>query len=333
MSTSVVTPTEVADPFNGQEVSGEEYVNYRLTGELPERFKTVEQKTEPPAPTGETVEGQEPSEAEQETGKERDEHGKFKAKEDEALFSPEQQKAFDRAFRKREAKLRREYEDRLAQASSNTQATDPAKEPENADESSEPKRPELPKLADYQGTIEEYDKEVAEYPAKLQAFLDAQRQTAEKQTAFKKRLETSEKAAKKAHPDYAEEFDKLQAEIQAGEEVGLPAHVLQAIAEDADDPHELTYHLITNRDEWQRFTNLSPKEALREVLKLEAKMQVSKDSKEPAPVKKEAKTKAPAPPDPVGARPVVAAFDVNDEKLSAEEWREKREAQLAKRRA
>ena len=183
-------------------------------------------------------------------------------------------------------------------------------------------------------SIEEYDKEVAEYPEKLRAFLDAQRQVSEQAKSFKERLEKSEKAAKKAHPDYEEEFSKLQTEIQAGEEIGLPPHVLKAIAEDADDPHELTYHLITNRDEWQRFTNLSPKDALREVLKLEAKLQVTKDApKEPAPKPKKAETKAPPPPDPVGARPVVAAFDVNDEKLSADEWLEKRNAQLAKKRA
>lgn len=43
-------------------------------------------------------------------------------------------------------------------------------------------------------------------------------------------------------------------------------------------------------------------------------------------------TKAPPPPDPVGARPVVATFDANDENMSADEWREKREAQLAAKR-
>jgi hypothetical protein len=43
-------------------------------------------------------------------------------------------------------------------------------------------------------------------------------------------------------------------------------------------------------------------------------------------------TNAPPPPDPVSARPVVAAFDANDESLSADEWLEKREAQLAAKR-
>src|ERR1051326_8488733 len=133
MSTSVITPTEAPDPFRGETPSHEEYVNYRLTGELPERYKT-EQTTEPSAPTGETVEGKEPSETEQKTGQERDEQGKFRAK--EPLFNEEQQKAFDNAFRKREAKLRREYEERLAEASKHS-----SKEATAADETpDEPKR-------------------------------------------------------------------------------------------------------------------------------------------------------------------------------------------------
>lgn len=331
MAATVITPTEVVDPFKGETPTLEQYNAYRDKGELPEHLKEeVEQKTEPSATEKvETAEGKEPSEAEQKTGQERDENGQFKAK---PLFNDEQQKVFDREFRKREAKLRRELEDE--RQTSKQQATTAAKESENLDDASEPKRPELPKLADYKGTIEEYDKEVAEYPDKLRGFLDAQRQSQEQTKTLRTRLTESEKAAKKAHPDYADEFEKLQTEIQAGDEIGLPNHVLKAIAEDAEDPHELTYHLITNRAEWQKFTNLSQKEALREVLKLDAKLQLSKESaKESAPNKKKAETKAPAPPDPVGARAVVSAFDVNDEKLSADEWLEKRNAQLAKKRA
>lgn len=327
MAATVVTPTETPDPFKGNSTTVEEYELWRTKGELPERLKpveTVEQKTEPPATEKvETAEGQEPSKTEQEKPEhepERDEKGKFKA----AEFTPEQQATFDRAFRRKEAKLRREYEERIAALEAQGKA--PGKEPEAA-ENLEPKRPEPPKLADYPGTIEEYQKEVDEYPAKLQGYLEAQRQFNDRQNTIKTRLANSEKAAIKAHPDYQEKFDELRSEIQNGEEIGLPDHVLKAIGEDADDPYELTYQLLSDRKEYQRFTSLkSEKEALREVLKFESRLQSAKQT--PAPQKK-AETKAPPPPDPVGARPVVSAFDVNDEKLSADEWREKREQQLA----
>ncbi|MGB9072734.1 MAG: hypothetical protein WCC22_08680 [Terriglobales bacterium] len=43
-------------------------------------------------------------------------------------------------------------------------------------------------------------------------------------------------------------------------------------------------------------------------------------------------TRAPAPPEPVGARATATAFDVSDEKISADEWARQRNEQLAKRR-
>src|ERR1039458_4871211 len=168
-----VAPVEAPDPFKGGEPSFEEYSKYRKDGELPERFKPEEEKkpeTETPAApkTGETEEGKEPSPEQEKKERERDEQGKFKAPEKEPLFNAEQQKAFDRAFSKREAKIRREFEDRYK--TSVPQGTQPVKTAENI-VPTEPQRPEPPKLSTYKGTVEEYDKELADFPAKLQAFL------------------------------------------------------------------------------------------------------------------------------------------------------------------
>jgi hypothetical protein len=318
--------TEAPDPFQGQTPTLAEFDSWRTSGELPERFKAPE--TEPPATEKvETADGQEPPKVEQEKPEqERDADGKFKPK--EPMFSADQQKAFDRAFAKREAKLRREYDERIAAIESSTkQATPPAKEATQA--AAEPTPPELPNLATFQGTAEEYDKLLKEYPKKLEAYLEATRQSKEQQQSLQQKIAASEAKARKDHPDYEELFTGLLDDVKNGEEPPLPDHLLKAISEDTEDPHAIAYHLAKNRDEYRRFVALSPAQALREVLKLEIKLQTPA----PAPVVKPAPKAAEkyAPIEPVGARAVSKAFDVTDESLSADEWRKKRDEQIAKR--
>jgi hypothetical protein len=346
-----VVPVEAPDPFQGQEPTFEEFSEYRKDGKLPERFESAaaapKKENQTPTAKAGSSEGEQPSETEQEKQErekqERDDKGKFKAGEkktsDDPLFTPEQQKAFDNAFRKREAKLRREFEQRYAaRTSENTQDTPPAKAAaaaaETTDASGEPKPPTPPNLTTWTGTVEQYDRALGEFPAKLKAFYDAQRQQEQQTAVLQDRLATSEKATLKAHPDYKETFDALAAEIRAGDEDPLPPHVLRAIAEESEDPHGLTYHLAKNREEYQRLASITnPVEALRQVLRLEAKLQTSGDNAASAPDKNaKPKTAAPAPPEPVGARATATAFDVTDEKLSPDEWAAQRNAQLAKKR-
>jgi hypothetical protein len=325
-------PVEAADPFKGGEPTFTEYSKYREDGTIPERFaasipvvEKVEEKIEAPAPKSETVEGKEPSETEQEKKeRERDDRGKFAKK---VEFSPEQQEAFDRAFRKKEAKLRREFEQRYAAQTSVPQAT-AAEKPETA-ANAEPKKPELPKLSTYKGTVEEYDKEVADYPAKLQAFLDSQSQYRDRVNTISKRIETSEAQAIKTYPDFKEEVQSLFDDVKNHEEPILPPHVLKAISEEAEDPLGLTYHLAKNREEFRRLAALSPQETLREVLKLDFKLGAAKSL--PAPAKTEP-TPKPKPPEPVGGRATSSAFDVTDEKMDADDWARQRNKQLAERR-
>lgn len=323
-TTAPAVPVETPDPFKGGETSFEEYSKYRKDGTVPERFKaeTKEEPKEPSEAKAETVEGKEPSkEAEQEKAEqERDEQGKFRKK---VEFTPEQQEAFDRAFRKREAKLRREFEERYAKTSE-AQAT-PAEKAETADADETPTRPELPKVSEFKGTLEEYDKAVAEYPAKLQAFLDHERQSQERAQSVAQRLTTSEAKAVKAHSDYQTEVEALYEDIRNDEEPKFRDDIIATIAEESEDPHELTYYLAKNRAEFRRIAALEPHQVLREVLKLELRMQAA-----PAPDKKPAEPK-PKPPAPVGARATSSAFDVNDTSLSPDEWARQRNEQLSKR--
>lgn len=330
------------DPFNGQEPSFAEFSEFRKTGTVPPRFTAApEVKTDekpevktseaPPKEEAKTAEAKEASETEQEK-QERDEQGKFKAKEKEPLFSADQQKAFDRAFAKREAKLRREFDEQIAaQKSSSAQVTAPAKEPEKA-ASSEPAAPELPDITTFDGTAEQFQAALKEYPAKLKAYLDATRQYEEGVKTIQKKLSDSEAGVQKVHPEYKQSYSDLLADVESGDEPGLPHHVLRAIVEDADDPHQITFHLAENREEYRRFAQLNPVQAVREVLRLELKLQGEKPTApKPAQEPKPRQTSAPAPPEPVGARATAKAFDANDESLSADDWAKKRWEQVHKR--
>lgn len=339
MSEATPAVAEVHDPFNGQSPSFEEFSKFRETGEVPERFKPAAPEPKPAATEQEAkpAEDKGTSEAEQEQKQEREQDGKFKAKDKEPLFSADQQKAFDRAFAKREAKLRREFEEQIAalKTSSTTQATAPAKEPTKEAATTEPQPPEIPDITTFPGSAEEFQKALKEYPAKLAAYLKAQSEHEASVKSLQKRLADSEAAARKEHADFQDQFDGLVADVESGEEPKLPQEVLKAIAEETDDPHGITYHLAANRDEYRRLAELTPNQALKEVLKLEFKLQREKEAAKakPAQEPKPRQTSAPAPPEPVGARATAKAFDVNDESLSADEWAKKRnELVFGKRR-
>ena len=316
--------TVAPDPFGTEPTTLAEFSAYREKGELPERFKPAE----PPATEKvETDDGKEPPKTEQEKAQERDDQGKFKAK--EPLFDEAQQKAFDRAFAKREAKLRREYDERIAALESSTIRPTPAAKEATPAAPSEPTPPEIPNLVTFKGTAEEYDKLLNEYPKKLEAYLDAQRSVKEKQQTLQQKITQSEAKTKQAHPDYESEFNKLLEDVKDGEEPGLPDYLLKTIAEETDDPHAIAYHLAKNREEYKRLVSLSPAQALREVIKLEIKLGTPAPAPEVKPAPKAAEKFT--PPEPVGARATSKAFDVNDESMSAEEWARKRNEQLSKR--
>lgn len=323
------------DVFQGQEPTFAEYSQYRKDGTVPERFKPAAaepKQEEKPAATQEEAKTEGDKGASQsEQDKERDEQGKFKAK-NEPLFTPDQQKAFDKAFARREAKLRREYDERIAAIESKqSQGAAPAKEPTQEAASSEPQPPEIPDITTFAGTAEEFQQALKDYPAKLAAYLDVKRTHEESAKTLAKRLADSEAAARKAHADFQEQFDGLIADVESGEEQKLSQHVLKAIAEDTDDPHGLTYYLATNREEYRRLAELAPNQALKEVLKLEFKLQREKEPAKAAPAQEanqKPTSKAPPPVEPVAARQTSKAFDVNDESMSADEWAAKRNKQV-----
>jgi len=328
---------EAQDPFQGQEPTFEEFSKFRESGEVPERFKPA---PVPPAATQEEAKPAEEkgtSEAEQEQEQERSEDGKFKAKK-EPLLTQEQ---FDRAFRKREGKLRREYDEKIAALESKLQQVQaPAKKPPTNAATSEPREPELelPDLETFTGTFEEYKQVIRErtqqHAEKVAEFRETRRKNEETKKGLIKKLEKSAKELMKEYPDFEDVDTAFKQDIQNGEEVSMPQHLFDAIVQDTDDPQRIMYHLQTNRDEYRRLTELSPNLAAKEIHRLEFKFQQDKVKSNAAPAQepKPRQTSAPPPPETVGARATAKAFDVNDETLSADEWAKKRNEQVYKRR-
>jgi tetratricopeptide (TPR) repeat protein len=344
MSEQVVAPAEAVDPFEGKEVSFEEFSNYRKTGEVPERIK-AEAPKEPPVAQAETVDGEEPAkEAEQEkAGPDRDDQGKFRKK---VEFSPEQQEVLNREIKRAKEKARREAEQQYTAKTSVTQATAAEVKPENAATAEsahfnpdgspkEPKPPKHPgKLRDYPGTIEEYDTALEEfdkafevYPAQKAAFIEATRQYSSRKATVDKRLADSWAKASKAFPDYAEKFAELSKDVSDGIEPSFPVHVNEAINSHTLDPFAVNYFLLTHNEEYRKLAAISSfADAIAEVKEIEFKLRQS-----PAPDKKPAPPK-PKPPSPVSGAASATAFDVSDTSLSPDEWAKLRNEQLAKRR-
>ncbi len=114
----------------------------------------------------------------------------------------------------------------------------------------------------------------------------------------------------------------------AADHMGVPREAIDYLGHvlaDTDNGYEIFLALGDNPDAIAMLARLHPLEMQRSILQLSREMsqQQQQDPKKP-------KTAAPPPPDPVGARATATAFDVNDDKMSSEEWSRKRTEQRRK---
>jgi hypothetical protein len=346
MSEQVVAPAEAVDPFEGKEVSFEEFSNYRKTGEVPERIK-AEAPKEPPAAQAETVDGEEPAkEAEQEQREsDRDSKGRFAAK-PKVEFNPDQQEILNREIkrakdigrRQAEETLRGEYEKKYAPKTSETQVTAADKKPRYTAQDflsqTPPPEPEEPIIMQFDGTLEQFTAAQKQAREDLKLWVETRaesvtlkREQEARAAEHQKRLDSGLKKITKAHPDYEDELASLTRDVNEKAE-HAPQDLFDFITYKTDIPHEILYHLCKNREDLRDIVALPPEKAVREIYRLEDKLTLTAA---PAPDKKPAEPK-PKPPAPVGGRASATAFDVSDTSLSPDEWARQRNEQLAKRR-
>jgi hypothetical protein len=182
-----------------------------------------------------------------------------------------------------------------------------------------PKVDEEPQPSQFNDAFE-YAKALAEYTADKRIG-EMKRQEAEERQAQERQkvIETwasKVQAAKASMPD----FD----DIVASSDVVVNDDIRDAILESDVGP-QILYHLAENDDVAKRIAGLSPKQALREIGKLEARFEVKETAPEPKPI---VRSKAPAPIQPLrGSNPADVPLSANGEWHGTfQAWKEARKA-------
>ena len=182
-----------------------------------------------------------------------------------------------------------------------------------------PKVDEEPQPSQFNDAFE-YAKALAEYTADKRIG-EMKRQEAEERQAQERQkvIETwasKVQAAKASMPD----FD----DIVASSDVVVNDDIRDAILESDVGP-QILYHLAENDDVAKRIAGLSPKQALREIGKLEARFEAKETKPEPTPI---TRSKAPAPIQPLrGSNPADVPMSANGEWHGTfQAWKEARKA-------
>ena len=241
----------------------------------------------PTEPEAQEVSGSEP-EQEKEEAKQEERKQNPKLERRFSEITKQREEARKEAQREREA--RESLEQRLA-------AIERQSQPKAVDTNEEPQP------SQFQDAFE-YAKALAEY-------------TADKRLAERDRQVAEEKAAQerqKIIDSWAERVEKAKAELPdfddlvASSDVVVNDDIRDAILESDVGP-QILYHLADNTDVAKKIAGLSPKQALREIGKLEAKFE-AKPQEQVQPVNK---SKAPAP-----AKPIKTANGVADIPLDSD---------------
>ena len=182
-----------------------------------------------------------------------------------------------------------------------------------------PKVDEEPQPSQFNDAFE-YAKALAEYTADKRIG-EMKRQEAEERQAQERQkvIETwasKVQAAKASMPD----FD----DIVASSDVVVTDDIRDAILESDVGP-QILYHLAENDDVAKKIAGLSPKQALREIGKLEARFEVKETAPETKPI---VRSKAPAPIQPLrGSNPADVPLSANGEWHGTfQAWKEARKA-------
>jgi hypothetical protein len=182
-----------------------------------------------------------------------------------------------------------------------------------------PKVDEEPQPSQFNDAFE-YAKALAEYTADKRIG-EMRKQDAEAKEAQERQkvIETwasKVQAAKASMPD----FD----DIVASSDVVVNDDIRDAILESDVGP-QILYHLAENDDVAKRIAGLTPKQALREIGKLEARFEVKETPPESKPV---VRSKAPAPINPLrGSNPADVPMSANGEWHGTfQAWKEARKA-------
>jgi len=254
----------------------------------------------------EVVEQSEPEEAEAEAKQEGERKHNPKLERRFSEITKQREEARKEAQQEREA--RQALEARLAALENKAQ-------PQKANPVDEKPQPsQFSDAFEYAEALAEYtaDKRIAEMKQQEAAAKQAEEQQKVIQTWAKK-----VEAVKATLPD----FD----DIVASSDVVVNDDIRDAILESDVGP-QILYHLAENDEIAQKIAGLSPKAALREIGKLEARFEAKPEAEKPAPI---VRSKAPAPITPIrgGKNTPDVPLDSNGVFFgTAAQWKELRKA-------
>jgi len=152
------------------------------------------------------------------------------------------------------------------------------------------------------------------------------RQTSERESAARAAAEKAAQTAKSFQEKVAEKYPDLPDRIDAIGHIPMPAGMTDAIATSDFGP-DILNHFAENPKDFERIAALEPHAALREIGKLEARLEAA--AKKHEPVKEAKPSQAPAPIKPVGGTAASADDEPSADKPEA--WLAWRKRQLAKR--
>ena len=284
------------------ENAAEFYANRLGLAESPAPAEAVEESTEPT----EAVEQSEPEEAEAEAKQEGERKQNPKLERRFSEITKQREEARKEAQQEREA--RQALEQRLAALENNTQP----KKAEFVDEKPQPSQ--FSDAFEYAEALAEYtaDKRISEMKQQ-----EAQAKEAEQRQKVITQWTAKVESAKQSLPD----FD----DIVASSDVVVNDDIRDAILESDVGP-QILYHLAENDEVAKKIAGLSPKQALREIGKLEARFEAKPEAEKPAPI---VRSKAPAPIQPIrgGKNTPDVPLDSNGVFFgTAAQWKELRKA-------
>lgn len=189
----------------------------------------------------------------------------------------------------------------------------------------EPKAEDKPPSRDQFDSYEAFIEEKAAYQGRKAA--QEYRESAEKEARAKREQEEEGKLFQGFNAKIREKFPDLEERAAEVAHIQMPPGMGRAIAESDIGP-EILNHLIDTPKELERIAALSPSAAIREIGKLEARLEVKKDA--PAPEKTAVAPKAPAPIAP-GGKPAAPPDNKPSDNDSMEDWLRKERERMRKK--
>jgi len=325
---AVSSPAEATDPFNGENLSFDEYSRYRKENEIPARFKTTEQAE---AEAADAPEETADSEAEVEEAEAEIEGEPEPPKETQG---PKGKGAEQRIKQLVAEKKHLQAELEEVRRPKQAQAAPPPATPQNYQEWRKDFKPSQ-WIEDYakanpDATYEDANAAMADRLGEVREHFSASERA---RTEAMQRIEKAKSEAMEVYPDFLEIAEPMADKVVAIIHNPQADATLKRALLDPEG-HHILYALGSEPELAAKFEKLAlsdPAEAiyLWKSLKAEVRKELEVTPTKETPAKQQ--TSAPKPPSSVKGSS-SRTFDVSDESLSPEEWMRKRTADLNTRK-